>query len=97
MPNPIKNKIPQIRTGHHVPVAPETPNHGRDTKDSRNKGANGFHREKRIRLLESTRAGTSTGKTHESLASMRARCGRLFYAPELLATKRVARAHTGGT
>ena len=43
MPNPIKNKILQVMTGHHVPVAPETPNHGRDTKDSRNKGANGFH------------------------------------------------------
>jgi hypothetical protein len=25
MPNPIKNKIAQIKTGHHVPVAPETP------------------------------------------------------------------------
>ena len=26
MPNPTKNKIPQIKTGHHVPVAPETAN-----------------------------------------------------------------------
>lgn len=24
MPNPTKNKTPQIKTGHHVPVAPET-------------------------------------------------------------------------
>lgn len=43
MPSPTKNKIPQINTGHGVPVAPETAKNSVATPATAVAIVNGFH------------------------------------------------------